>query len=223
MPLHFYDRGPDRPWRNPLLTSAAIVGHVTTSTARLWVRVWEPGQYYLLVANKPLPEAVEMTVSTSEAGRLSGRVHDGGTNNPLPGRLFEAGITFDTDLTHVFDVGELKPGSVYYYALLTQDKKKAESFMRWELSPAADLRQFRTQRENPKQMTFGLFSCHMPYRKNGDMVNLQMWERFREELETLGADFVIAGGDQVYTDGNDTVSIWRWLKKVKNDLGDDRN
>lgn len=46
---------------------------------------------------------------------------------------------------------------------------------------------------------------------------MQMWDRL---LETLGRHrdqdlaFVIAGGDQVYTDGVDTLNIWKFLNKV---------
>ena len=58
----------------------------------------------------------------------------------------------------------------------------------------------------------------MPYKKNGDLVNIPMWDRLGEELEGQDADFVIGIGDQVYTDGNKDISIWQYLKKNKAQL-----
>lgn len=46
--LHFYDRE-DRPWPCTRLTTASIVGHTTATSVRLWIRVNEPGTYFLVV------------------------------------------------------------------------------------------------------------------------------------------------------------------------------
>jgi hypothetical protein len=62
-------------------------------------------------------------------------------------------------------------------------------------------------------MTFGLFSCHMPYRKNSfDLVNIHMWDRFGDELDQRSGEFILGVGDQVYVDGNPNVSIWEWFR-----------
>ncbi len=50
--LSFYDKEP-RPWPNPLLTSASIVGHITDTTCRLWIRVFQPSKYWLVVSKEP--------------------------------------------------------------------------------------------------------------------------------------------------------------------------
>lgn len=42
--LAFYDRE-DHPWRNPLLERTAIIGHTTTDTCKVWVRVRGAGKY----------------------------------------------------------------------------------------------------------------------------------------------------------------------------------
>ena len=39
----------DRPWPNARLKVAAIVGHATESTARVWLRTGRPGEFALLV------------------------------------------------------------------------------------------------------------------------------------------------------------------------------
>ena len=39
----------DRPWPNARLKVAAIVGHVTSDSARVWLHAGRPGEYSLLV------------------------------------------------------------------------------------------------------------------------------------------------------------------------------
>ncbi|MBE7465637.1 MAG: alkaline phosphatase family protein [Planctomycetes bacterium] len=217
--LDFYGKGSDRPWPNPRLTTASIVGHVTHKTARVWVRVWEPGTYWLVVSDAPIPISGELAiVSTGTTRALTITSAQGMTQSYK--RVLEQVITFETDLTSVFNISTLKPGSKYYYALLQtrKDNSDADATPRWEVSPDSTYNCFQTQDPKAEKLTFGLFSCHMPYKKNADVVNLQMWERFGEELSDRDADFVIGGGDQAYTDGNKDLSIWRFLTKVKGEI-----
>lgn len=194
--LHFYGKGPDRPWVNSRLTSAGIVGHTTKNSAHLWVRVWAEGRYALVLSGTPIP-----------AGPSGARP------GPADGALvFEMDFADDTDYTGVFKLAGLAPGTTYYYALYCVDPDAGPG---WELPPNADYRFFRTQREASDKLSFGLISCHMPYAENGDVLNMQMWERLYGTLEEEDADFLLAGGDQIYVDGNDAISIWRWLMKVK--------
>jgi alkaline phosphatase D len=209
--LDFYDRGPDRPWVNRPLTNAAIVGHTTTDGARLWVRVWEPGKYWLLLSDTEI--MVEGVPVAGGAGKAVLPLGDG-SSLELPGLLLSKEFDYSTDLTGVFELTGLQPGTEYYYCVFFDGERKD----RWELRPDPERRKFRTRPEAPARVTFGLFSCHMPYKSNGDLVNIQMWDRLAEGLETHDADFVVGAGDQVYTDGNKGVSIWRWLKRVKGEL-----
>jgi alkaline phosphatase D len=212
--LDFYDRGPDRPWLNRLLTNAAIVGHTTTTSARLWVRVWEPGEYWLLLSR----ESIEIDGKPDvDAATKEAKVQlEDGTTRPLPGKLWLKKFSFETDLTGIFELTDLEPTTRYYYCVFSAHERSD----RWELKPDHVWRTFRTQSNDGDSLpiNFGVFSCHMPYKKNGDLVNIPMWDRFAEELEGANADFVMGIGDQVYSDGNKTVSIWQYLKQNKAEL-----
>lgn len=207
--LTFYDKE-DRPWRGRL-SSAAIVGHTTTTSSRIWVRASQPGEYCFIVADQEIPtdgqprlgadnvvETVRPTVTT-----------------PLTGILFmeRRTLEFGSDITAVFDVSGLHPGFRYHYALFSLDEARPE---RWEVGRDAPL-SFRTQKASPATVTFGLYSCHMPF-KDRNLYNMHMWRNLREALDYSDADFVIGGGDQAYVDGDGSVDIWRWLTKVKDEI-----
>ena len=49
----FYDK-PDRPWPNPRLTNAAIVGDTTTTSTKLWFRVYQEGTYCVVLSTQPI-------------------------------------------------------------------------------------------------------------------------------------------------------------------------
>lgn len=209
--LSFYDRGPDRPWINRPLTNAAIVGHTTKDSALFWARVWEPGKYWLLVSKEKIEADGKPDVDTATN---TAKVHlEDGRTVSLPGTLWSKEFTYASDLTGTFELTELEPKTKYYYCVFS-DHARSD---RWELTPDHQWRAFRTQSNSVENSTikFGIFSCHMPYKKNGDLVNIPMWDRFAEELESENADFVMGIGDQVYCDGNKNVSIWQFLKKNK--------
>jgi len=213
--LHYYGKGPDRPWVNVRLTSAGIVGHTTANSARLWIRVWNAGSYALVVAEQPIPAAGNLRPRL-EAGRAV-LVDPAGAVRPLAGALvFTRSFAGDSDFTGVFDLAGLKPATRYWYAVFPVDAPGNASA--WELPPDEGHRLFRTQKAQSDELVFGLISCHMPYADNGDLVNVQMWERLYGMLEETGADFLLAGGDQVYVDGHDSISIWKWLSQVKDRL-----
>ena len=201
--LKFYDKE-DRPWPALRLTSSAIVGHTTATGTRIWVRVHEPGNYCLVLAEDEID-------TRQQPRRVRGRVALG-DDGELACRNWKATLSYETDLTGVFDVDGLSPGTRYYYALFSL-KQRAE---RWEVGRDEPL-SFSTQPVEPDRLTFGLFSCHMPF-KGRNVLNQHMWDSFHQLLHDLRADFVIGGGDQVYTDGDKHVSIWRWLRKVKKDV-----
>lgn len=199
--LAFYDRE-DHPWRNPLLERTAIIGHTTTNTCKVWIRVRAAGKYKI-VFSSDTKDFASLDLSTIDTSESSGHSLD---------------ISKDNDFTGVFELDKLKPGETYYYAVLNITDNPPEVEIGKD-----NILEFRTKPAKTNEVVFGLFSCHMPYKRNGDLVNMHMWDSFYEILNDYKAHFIIGAGDQVYTDGNKKVSIWNWLEKVEDDLLENYN
>ncbi len=209
--LMFYDKKL-RPWPTPRLTRASIVGHTTETSARIWVRAQAEGDYCLIVATASIP-----ATQRPRMGNLGQAVtvDSVGNEHPFPGRVYQgmATLSFRTDATHTFDVENLQAGTRYYYALFSLDQARSE---KWEIGRDEDCH-FTTTASNPGMVSFGVYSCHMPF-VSGEVQRMRMWRHFRQALGDAHAAFVLGVGDQVYTDGDNDVSIWRWLRKVKDDV-----
>lgn len=201
--LKFYDKE-DRASALPRLFAGAIVGHTTTNTARIWVRAHTPGDYYLIVSTNPLPESGQ----PYDIHGQQLRVEDSTGLTTVSGELHEISLKYSTDVTGVIDLDNLKAGTRYYYGLFSLLKKRSE---RWEVGRDAQL-SFCTQPADVERCVFGFYSCHMPF-KGGNAYNMDMWSMFADVLEDNDSDFLIGGGDQVYTDGDKSIDIWRWLVK----------
>ncbi len=213
--LMFYNRE-DRPWPNERLKRAAIVGHTTESSVRLWIRVREVGIYWLIVSKHQIPTSGKPSIRDDSAGKPSLVViGDGEAETLFEGLLISANFTNDTDRTNVFDVGSLDAGTPYYYAIFPNpgDGKKDP----WEVGKDSP-HFFATKNPAADTATFGLISCHMPYDKKSNLVNMDMWDMFGDTLAEYGANFIVAGGDQVYSDGTPEISIWNWLKRCKEEM-----
>jgi alkaline phosphatase D len=209
--LTFYD-SEDRPWPNERLKSSAIIGHTTETTTRIWIRGKKEGTYWLVLESATgngLPTMVPPSVD---------RAADGSATDLINGAAAEKiEVTNDKDRTGVFEVDGLAAGTRYNYAVVALDPNDpGQATYAWVIGKDEALG-FKTQAANPDRVTFGLYSCHMPY-DGANLVNMDMWALFNETLKDTEADFVMCGGDQVYTDGNRKVSIWNWLKKNKKDV-----
>ncbi|KAA3606787.1 MAG: alkaline phosphatase family protein [Planctomycetota bacterium] len=202
----------DRPWPSLRLTSSAIVGHTTTESAKIWVRVHAAGEYCLFVSEESFDRGLQ-PVEFQKGGFGQGWVQFAGKQDPTPGAVLRQEIGYGTDATHVFEVEGLKAGKEYFYGLFSADADREE---RWEVGRDR-VHRFRTQAEGAEKIRFGIFSCHMPF-QDRQVKNMHMWRFFREILETVDADFVLGCGDQVYTDGDDSVNIWSWLKSHKKEV-----
>jgi alkaline phosphatase D len=216
--LHFYDRE-ERPWPNARLSSASVIGHTTANTTRPWFRLYEPGEYWLVVSPSEIhpPSAsagqfAPVVLGSGVAARLVLRRE--GQDIPVTGRLRKFKVGYETDLTAVVDVPDLEPDKRYCYAVFFAGERRMSP---WELG-YDEVLAFRTHPSKPDSFAFGFFSCHMPY-EGRNLVNINVWEALHEELTKAGGRFVIGAGDQVYVDGNPHLDIWRWLRKVKNRNG----
>ena len=223
----FYDRGSNRPWINPLLTNAVIVGHTTTTSTKLWMRAYQENTYRMVICPEPILSDTEMTADWSpETKVVNGKevfflrsTFNQDIIRELPAALLteSSDLKYAHDITEVWEVTGLKPGQRYYYAAFALDQTIRKT--PWEIVPDNQFNRFKTQSDEQEAITFGLFSCHMPYKKNSfDLVNIHMWDRFGDELDQRNGDFILGVGDQVYVDGNSKVSIWEWLRKNRKEF-----
>ena len=207
----------DRPWPNPTLTVAAIVGHSTPTSARLWLRTGRTGRFALLLY--PQEETADTSARAALRERL-GHVPLGladAANLVAGARQVEFAVeNLDSDTTTVLDLEDLVPDTRYGYLLHFRDEERI-------LLGHNRLRGFRTPPayEEQRPFQFALFSCHMPYKKSGlfgkrtEARNLEMWDSLGASLRRHArqVDLVIAGGDQCYSDGVPTLDIWRFLNR----------
>lgn len=196
----FYGRE-ERPWPNHLLNFGMIIGHTTATSSRIWIHVKEPGTYCILISEKLVPENVKVNVEKD--GRLSIQGADGAEKM----RPVVINISEERQRIYLHDELNLKPDTQYWVALT-----KADPGLNEILLGKGWAHKFRTLRVLPDILNFGLYSCHMPYNK-GRIDRINMWERLGEIIDERQLSFLIGGGDQVYTDGDDELSIWRFLKK----------
>lgn len=215
----------DRPWPNPPLTVAAIVGHATPTTARLWLRTGRTGQFTLLLyPQQEIADADARASLRQGLGRAPLSLDDASARVPGARQVDFAIENHDSDTTTVLDLEGLAPDTRYGYLLHFRDEERV-------LLGHNRLRGFRTppSYEERRPFQFALFSCHMPYRKSGlfgkrtEVRNLEMWDYLGASLRRHAGqvDLVVAGGDQCYTDGVPTLDIWRFLNRRMRKEGED--
>ena len=194
------------------LTSAALIGATTETSARFWVRVYREGLWTLVVTKAPLTGDLVRLDEQPVAGFLAAQ-------GITPVFIEEQRITQETNLTKVFDVVGLQPGTIYSYALIASETDAAVIPRRTEIGCNYPHR-FRTLPGAAEGTMFGFWSCHDPISAGGDA---GAWPLLLEQLQDARAQFVIGGGDQVYIDTNkknDFLDIWTWLKDNKQALLD---
>ena len=200
----------DRPWPNPRLKRAAIVGHITTDSVRLWFRTAAPGNYVLLLY--PLGR-------DTKALDTGFRQVPYQSLNRLPAFVRQIPFTvadYTNDSTCVLDIDGLSPLTEYRYALYGEEDGNLRVLLGQDRPYT-----FRTLPDTEQSLSFGFYSCHMPYVEsifgNTNLVNMEMWECLDQTLERHAKEdlrFLIAGGDQVYVDGVGTLDIWKYLNSV---------
>jgi len=212
----------DRPWPNPTLTVAAIVGHATPTTVRLWLRAGQSGQFTLLLYAQD--QVNDVTALRESLGHVPLSLEDAAALLPSARPLDFSIENLDSDTTAVLDLEDLDPDTRYGYLLYFRDEERA-------LLGHNRLRGFRTPPAyvERRPFQFALFSCHMPYKQSGlfgkrtEIRNLEMWDYLGNSLRRHAGnvDLVIAGGDQCYTDGVPTLDIWRFLNRRMRKDGED--
>ncbi len=200
----------DRPWPNPRLKRAAIVGHITTDSVRLWFRTSAPGDYALLL----YPLAKDSEALSSGFRKVPYQSLDN-----LPAFVRQINFTvadYSKDSTHVLDIDGLSALTEYRYVLYGEEDGNLRILLGQDRPYT-----FRTLPDTEQSLSFGFYTCHMPYVQsifgNTNLVNMEMWECLDQTLQRHAEEdlrFLIAGGDQVYVDGVGTLDIWKYLNKV---------
>ena len=91
------------------IDTAAIVGHTTDNTAKIWVRAYMTGRWTLIVTVQKLPEdAYDLSGKSLAAMKAA--------NSDIV-FMEEREFTRETDLTMTFEVDNLEPDTRYYYYL----------------------------------------------------------------------------------------------------------
>ena len=208
----------ERPWPNRRLKIAAIVGHTTATTSRIWVRTGAPGTFCLLYFRAE--QASEKWFDEAKA------------QTPFPIDQLPAGIrksdefdsVWDNDATAVVELSDLAAGASWRYALCRIAPENSQS--REARLVLGHDREYSFRTPSPtRDFRFALFSCHMPFKAGGlfsdktEIANMDIWDIMSRALRHRrdngnDLDFVIAGGDQCYVDGIPTLDIWRYLNKV---------
>jgi alkaline phosphatase D len=204
----------DRPWPNARLREGLIVGHTTATSAKVWVRTGQPGAFSLLCypTNMPGAEAFRQRL---------GEVPFAIQNLPAGVQRLRFKITnFDRDTTHVAEVTGLLPLTDYSNALHGPDSAGNTRILLGHDIGGDTLRySFRTLGAAARPLSFGFYSCHMPYTESIfgrlQVNNMDMWDSLartlRRHREHGRLGFLIGGGDQVYADGVKKLSIWNFL------------
>ena len=205
----------ERPWPNQRLKRAAIVGHTTKNSSRIWVRTAGLGRFKLIYWSKLL-NASEFNDFAASLASVPFDISKNIECQPPDILAVDFEISsFDTDTTHVADLNNLEANTEYNYALWGKDEAGNQRILIGQKSQHSFVTLGNSQ-QTP--LSFGLLSCHMPFSKSlfgrVETKNMDMWDYLGTALEKhakTNLRLLIAGGDQVYVDGIDTLNIWKNL------------
>ncbi len=225
----------ERPWPNPRLKTGAIVGHTTINSATIWFRAGKPGKYRLLL----WACADEETRAKIKAEYKQAEIEQFAEKNRCVTRNVEI-QDYSDDTTHVERIHDLRQDTRYQYCIFRDNEGiwrpiigRDRAVVPERGAPAHGQQAriykgnfFRTLAESGA-FSFALFSCHNPYvekrrflfSRNIEVERMEAWDGLHNTLlrhsqGKIRPAFLIAGGDQVYTDGRPSISIWNYLYKV---------
>lgn len=194
----------------PKLASATVIGAITPKSVRLWFRLYMPGTWVLVITTAPLTGDLQRLGELPVAEYLK-------QQKIKPVAIAQQVLSFDTDLTGVFDVTGLKAQTTYYYAVISTETDRLIIRRRTEIGGDSP-KSFTTPAVAPQTLTFGFYSCHDPISADG---SAGAWPLLHQQLVDQRAQFAIGGGDQMYVDTNKKngfLDIWEWLKENKQAL-----
>jgi alkaline phosphatase D len=197
------------------MCEGVIVGHTTATTAKIWVRAWRPGDFSLLYYPTNMAGADEFRQQLRKVPFDVAQLPTGVMQTPF--NIAD----FSSDTISVQTLIGLFPFTDYSYALYGIDTSNNRRILLGQDGGSDKLAySFRTlSDEAMRPISFGFYSCHMPYSESifGSLQieNMEMWDSLvttlRRHRERNQLAFLIGGGDQVYVDGIDSLSIWNYL------------
>jgi alkaline phosphatase D len=209
----------ENPYPNGYFKRMSIVGETTQNSAKLWFRTGGPGDYIVLLYK--VPQHKDERFAAFSHFPFDTTMHQ-----------WDQEISFSItdrsdDYTTVVMVENLDPDVLYGYALFSNTNTATGEILLGKKRKHT----FRTLPEDLNTpFSFGLYSCHMPYKDKNrffsdqtpDIRNANLWNFMHDALvthrnrEDLRLRFLIGGGDQVYCDGVESINIWKFLnKKIK--------
>ena len=181
----------------------AIIGHITPTTARVWVKVPSVGTYVLCISPKPflgnssdLYDLGGEEVATYFAGKCVTRSHK-----------------FDDPemLNHCYHFSDLEEDTTYYYILCAEKGTEVSGSCRTVLGDSSQ-EYFSTAKSDPSEISVCAFSCHDPYSWTADEANTGAWPQLFSVRDDI--DVCLAGGDQIYVDSNEIgcTDLWVFMR-----------
>jgi len=184
-------------------SDALIVGHTTSSSSRLWVRVKYPGDYSLILFNK----FIKFNPKEISDSPIIEYLKEKGINDY---KIYDSSFSYENDLTNVFDVDDLRPSTTYFYAVVASEE--LNNLKRWRFGYDKP-QYFKTMSNNNTKLSFGVMSCHDPFKK-GYSSGGGLLDELNEILEEKESDFILACGDQAYVDSTED-DIWLLISENK--------
>ena len=196
----------DRPWPNRRLKVAAIIGHATPQSVRLWVRTGRPGPFSVWIYRRASEEAGQALHELLNAVPLASSDLDS-----LAAIEQQKDFEIDdyaADTTRVIDIQALSPDTRHGYLLYDREDQRAilgHNRLRSFRSPPPD--------DARRAFQFALFSCNLPYAVNGlfkkrtDVSNIDMWDFLAATLTRHRGYWGFEGVQRVF-DRFPTYMIW---------------
>ncbi|ASA57457.1 alkaline phosphatase D family protein [Vibrio gazogenes] len=201
--------------RQSKLATAAMIGHVTSTSAKIWVRVYRSGEWRLVLSSTRLDFDPFSQTSVNQS------IHQGC-------HVSSADIQPETGLTAVFEFDNLNADTTYYYYLIADGELLNNIERKVELGSHHQYK-FTTDADDLQDLAFGFYSCHDPFGHKSFSEGL--WPIMNDHLVHNDVRFCIGGGDQVYCDTHGEskqprdpqgkpyiTDLWEWLKTYKNAL-----
>nr|VFK31756.1 MAG: alkaline phosphatase D [Candidatus Kentron sp. MB]VFK34919.1 MAG: alkaline phosphatase D [Candidatus Kentron sp. MB]VFK77038.1 MAG: alkaline phosphatase D [Candidatus Kentron sp. MB] len=197
--------------RKDRVRQLVIIGHTTTTSAKLWVKTPTEGVWVLALSTEPFRGDLDIMGGEPVEQWLRTRPE---LTDP---KFYSWDMKKSEGLCHCFSVDGLQENTRYYYILTAEQGAPITEDGRTVVGDIDD-EFFTTAAASPESLKFAAFSCHDPF--SWGFPNDGAWPKLYRTVLREGLDLALACGDQVYLDTNDKrmTDLWKWLTRYKNEL-----